>query len=696
MENSSEPPNRSRGIDAATRDFGDDWLWASFGWPDTACTAASRSFARAAGGSAPVTGRRLFELVQFAPPIELSDLQRADDVGADRFSLGWITPIGQPRIRFVGSLIFQREGQVTTALQLLLHRADRVPAGERDTVIERLSAFMAAGDEGIAFHIDGVITDVSPSLLRMLGYTADEMIGRRTTDFVPPDQHAQVLDAIASGHDVAYESLAIAASGRTVPVEYRAGAITWQGREQRVIIVRDLRERREAEERMRHLAVHDALTGLPNRAHLDAVLAHRTQPDVAQQSPFAVIFLDLDHLKRINDSLGHHVGDQLLISVADRLANFCMLEADAHGPSWIARLGGDEFVILLDYINKDQLLHFCDRLHRTLRSPTALSGHGSVRVTASIGVAVFPDHGHTAADLLRNADLAMYVAKSAGRGATNLFVPTLASDAEQAMKLEADVVHAQRNNELELHFQPLFSTSEGRLQGVEALLRWRHPVRGLLAPLQFLDIIERLLMLDAISAWVLDQALAAVRRWRKLGWHDARVAVNLSRPQVRAPDFERQVFDALKRHDLPGSALEVEVTERLLQQDEDILQGSLSALRAHGVRVAIDDFGTGYSALARLRQFPIDRLKIDRSFVSPMPDDTGASRLVSSLLHLAKSMDLISTAEGVETEAQLRLLRRLGCDQVQGFLLARPMTESAFTERMPMWLGVKPAEAGQT
>lgn len=586
----------------------------------------------------------------------------------------------------IGHVIFDRS---TPAICDFLLVAITESTSLSGAAADRLGTFMSASTEGIAFHVDGIITDVNPSLLRMLGYDAAQMIGHRTIEFVPPAEHARVLAAIASGRDVAYESFAVRANGEIIPVEYRAATVTWRDQVQRVILVRDLTEQRKAEERTRHQALHDALTGLPNRAHLDQRLAEMTSASSAGAAAFALVFFDLDQLKRINDSLGHGMGDQLLVAIAERLILFCEYEAEVMGRCWIARIGGDEFVILVESTDPARLIPFCDRLQDTLHAPTHLPGHGSVQVTASIGVALHPEHGSTPSALLRHADLAMYAAKEAGRARTRLFDRSLAATAEAALALESEVATAIRNHDFELHFQPIFRMSDGVLRGAEALLRWRHPGRGMLGPNEFIGIAERVFMLLPISDWVFDEALRQVARWRRTGWADARVAINLATAEVRHSPMARRIQSALARHGLPGNALELEVTEALLLQDEIALLAPLAELRQAGVEVAIDDFGTGYSALARLRTLPVDRIKIDRSFIEPMIHDRGAHRLVESMLHLARSMNLRSTAEGVEHAAQLQALREIACDEAQGFHLSAPLPANAFCEKLPAWLALR-------
>jgi diguanylate cyclase (GGDEF)-like protein/PAS domain S-box-containing protein len=544
---------------------------------------------------------------------------------------------------------------------------------------ERLRKFMAASAEGIVFHVNGTITDVNPPMLRMLGYTNDEMVGHQTLEFVPMAERARVQHVLQDGGDVTYESLVQKQDGRSLPVEFSARDFDWSGKKQRLIIVRDISERRAAEERIRFLALHDSLTGLPNRAQLDDLLSTLIDEANVTHSTFAIFFIDLDQLKRVNDSLGHTFGDMLLTGVAERLRELCDKAGSTHEKAWLARLGGDEFVIVLRSAARAQCEEFSHALQSSLKLPIDTAGR-KIRVTASVGVALFPHDADTPSGLLKNADAAMYLAKAAGRDATRFFDPSIAEAADNALRIEGELDHALRNQEFELYYQPQVSADGRKIVGVEALIRWHHSSRGLLSPDEFIPIAEGLHLILPMGQWVVDTALAQVPRWRALGWSNARVSVNLSTQQFRAPGFADSVLASLAKLNLGGDCLELEVTERMLMSDDATLQTKLKRLRQARITLAIDDFGTGFSSLSRLRELPIEKLKIDRSFVIELPGTHSARAIVNSILELARGLSLSVVAEGVETVEQRDSLAALGCASMQGYLFARPMSGEAFAE----------------
>lgn len=561
------------------------------------------------------------------------------------------------------------------------HRAAELA---RQASNDRLAKFMAASVEGIAFHVGGVITDVNPPLLTLLGYEAAQMIGHQTVEFVPPSELARVAQVMASGAELSYESYALHRDGTAIAVEYIVRDIEWAGQKQRMIVVRDLRETRAARERVRFLAVHDALTGLPNRVQLDEHLAELILMSGPEQAPFAVLFLDLDQLKRVNDSLGHASGDEVLMAVAAKLSAFCTAHSTADCRAWLSRHGGDEFVMTYRAVDNAGLAQFVDRLRHVFDSPTQV-GSRQFRVTASIGVAVFPGDGDTPSQLLKNADAAMYVAKTAGRDAVRFFDASIARAADRALLIEEALGPALRNGEFELYFQPEVAADGRHLVSVEALLRWNRGDLGVLTPDEFIPIAESLHQFIPIGEWVLEHALDQLLHWRALGWTDARVAVNLSSNQFRAPGFVDLVLRALAARQLPGACLELEVTERMLMGADPVLQQSLLHLREAGISLAIDDFGTGFSSLSRLRTLPVETLKIDKSFVRELPVSASSVAIVTAIVDLAKGLAMTAVAEGVETAAQWHCLQALGCPVMQGYFFARPMSASAFAAWLGAW-----------
>ncbi len=541
---------------------------------------------------------------------------------------------------------------------------------------ERLRKFMAASTEGIVFHEGGKIVDVNPPLLRMLDYTYDEVVGRSPLQFMAADAQAEALAAIAISRETVYDSVLVHKNGSRVPVQFAPRNLQWDGKTIRMSIVRDMTERMADAARIHFLAMHDSLTGLANRTQLNERLELLLDGAAKTQTKLAVLFIDIDHFKRINDSLGHAAGDELLVTFAERLKAECGDEA------LLSRLGGDEFVVVLKQTsNYDALGAFGERLLNALAQPLSIEGR-RMNVTASIGVAQFPDDGRSVMALLKNADAAMYLAKSQGRAMLRFFDPSLARAADKALTIEAQLGEAIRNGEFELFYQPQVSEPDGLLIGVEALIRWQHPELGLIGPTQFIHVAEGLQLITPIGQWVLDEALAQIKKWELAGWRAPRVAVNLSSVQFRAPNFVDSVLDALKRHELAGANLELELTERMLMQEGNDTATTLAALTGAGIGLAIDDFGTGYSSLSHLRTLPIDRLKIDQSFVRELTDSHDCFAITEATIRLASSLGMLTIAEGVETEAQRTILRRMHVHATQGFLIAHPMSADDFV----VWL----------
>ena len=436
------------------------------------------------------------------------------------------------------------------------------------------------------------------------------------------------------------------------------------------MVVRLLEEERKqllaASEQIEHLAYHDVLTGLPNRNlfldHLRLALA------LAQREgrQVAVLFLDLDRFKTINDSLGHASGDELLRTVADRL-RACLRQGDT-----VARLGGDEFIILLPEVAAEQdAVRVAEKLLDRIRQPMVLQSREIV-VTGSIGLSRFPENGDAPEELVKKADVAMYQAKQVGRDGYQLYLPSMDADALERLSLENDLRRALANEELCLFYQPILDSHTGRIEAVEALLRWQHPQRGLMGPGEFLWIAEPSGLTTPIDFWALRTACQEICSWMQDGAH-VRVAVNLSARSFQQPDLIERVQNVLEETGLPAALLELEITETLAMQNAEVSLSILRALKDLGVRIAIDDFGTGYSSLSYLRTFPIDTLKIDESFVRSLNVGDVNAEIPAAMIALAHSLDIRVVGEGVEEEVQWLILREQGCDEVQGFLFSRPI-----------------------
>ncbi len=425
----------------------------------------------------------------------------------------------------------------------------------------------------------------------------------------------------------------------------------------------DITERRRAEEIIAHMAHHDSLTDLPNRVLFQERLADTLLNAKSGHHRLAVFYLDLDNFKAVNDTLGHPFGDELLKRVAGRL------RACVHENITVARVGGDEFALILpDLADIGEAATLAQRICQAIREPYDLLGHVVVTET-SIGIAVAPDNGFLPDELLKNADMALYRAKADGRGTFRFFAPEMDATIKARRALENSLREALYQGQFTLHYQPIMNLDDNRIICCEALIRWNHPQRGMVAPGEFIPIAEEMGLIVAIGEWVLRQACADAATWP----NNTKVAVNLSPIQMLNARLVPVVIGALASAGLPASRLELEITESVLLQNTEATVAALYQLRSLGVRISMDDFGTGYSSLSYLRRFPFDKLKIDRCFISDLSkDDEDGLTIVRSVTALAKSLGMVTTAEGVETEEQMDLVRAVGCTEVQGYFVGRP------------------------
>ena len=472
---------------------------------------------------------------------------------------------------------------------------------------------------------------------------------------------------VSSGRQVRLER-----EGRTMHFELSVARLMQGLKPHFVMLVRDITQRILDQQRIEHLAHFDGLTGLPNRALFAARFTQALEICERSSQPMAVLFMDLDHFKHVNDHLGHQIGDALLVEVARRLRGV-LREEDS-----VARQGGDEFIFALPFTAAAAAAQVAERLQAQLARPVEVLGH-SLRIGASIGIAMFPDDGRDQDSLFRHADIAMYRVKQEGRGHHAFFTAELQARLVRMRILENALRKALENGELELHYQPQLTIVGRRLVGVEALLRWQHPTLGAISPAEFIPVAESSGQIIEIGAWVLRSAVAQMSRWRQQGYPaDMHVAVNLSMAQLRSPGLCELVQDALAAHRLPAGCLELELTESMAAPDSADASRELQRLAELGVQLAIDDFGTGYSSLGYLKHLPVHRLKIDRSFVRDLHCDGNDQRIVQAIIGIAEGLGLQTIAEGVETEEQLALLTRMGCQEAQGFLFSRPLPVARF------------------
>ena len=432
-------------------------------------------------------------------------------------------------------------------------------------------------------------------------------------------------------------------------------------------VARDISERKRAEEIINFQLYHDLLTQLPNRALLRDRLGLAISQAKRSGNQLALMYLDMDRFKVINDSLGHVAGDQLLQTVASRLRS-CLRDSDT-----LARVGGDEFNLLVPEVTgRVDAIRLVEKVLTNLKAPIFIDGV-EVFVSFSIGIALFPDDGETMDTLIKHADIAMYHVKRQGKDGYEFFSNNMKGTADQHLSLDTGLRRAIDEQQLQVYFQPQIDLQSGMVSGMEALLRWKHPEAGNISPTEFIPVAEENGLINEIGMWVLDAGCAELSKWRKAGHDQLKLAVNVSSKQLAQPDFEHQVFSTLTKHGIPGSALELEITENVLIQDMDQVIHKLRQLHADGICIAVDDFGIGYSSLGYLQSLPLSTLKIDRSFVSGIRATSSRNSIVTAIIAMAKELGLGIIAEGVETEVQHQQLKRLGCPHAQGFLFSRPM-----------------------
>ena len=483
---------------------------------------------------------------------------------------------------------------------------------------------------------------------------------------------ALVFPVISEGKTIGVLSL----SGHDVrePDERRLEAIRVIGSQIGLFL-----QRKQAELKIQHMAQHDTLTGLPNRALLLDRIGQAIAQAQRKRGVLALLFIDLDRFKTVNDSLGHQVGDRLLQSVAQRL------EACTRGSDTIARIGGDEFVVLLSDLDEpEDARHVAQKVLDALAAPATIGAH-DLKVTPSVGICAYPHDGEDVESLMRNADTAMYHAKQMGRNNFQFFTQAMNDAAQQRLRLENDLRRALERGEFALHYQPLLDVESGAIVGFEALIRWPHPTRGMIPPAQFIPVAEETGLIVPIGEWVLRRACAEARAWHSAGHAQLQVAVNCSAQQFQREDFVRTVASVLRETGLPAGRLDLEITEGVILHHSEEVMARFEALDEMGVRLSIDDFGTGYSSLGYLKRFAIHQLKIDQSFVRDISSDPDDAAIVSAIIAIARSLGLEVIAEGVETSEQLAFLKALGCARAQGYYFSKPLPVGEVTALLGDW-----------
>jgi diguanylate cyclase (GGDEF)-like protein/PAS domain S-box-containing protein len=498
------------------------------------------------------------------------------------------------------------------------------------------------------------------------GASSEEIVGKTPFDIFSKDVAEQIMtedqQALQSRETVFIDEHQWKSRTRgTIFITSKRLAIRDDAGEARFIlnVVEDVTERRRADEKIAHMAHYDALTDLPNRVLFREQIERELQK-AANGEQFALLYIDIDEFKGINDSLGHYVGDELLKTVANRIRG-CIKDSDL-----IARLGGDEFAVIQTGIGSvADVESFVSRIYSEIRQPYRCLGH-QLSTDASVGIALAPRDGTDLDQLIKNADLAMYAAKSGGRRTHRFFEPAMDANAKARLAMEQDLRQALVGGGFEIHYQPLLDLASNAVSGCEALLRWCHPERGMVSPAEFIPVAEDTGLINELGDWVLRTACAEAATWPD----HIRLAVNVSPVQLKCQTLALRITSALAASGLHPSRLEIEITEAVLIRDDEAALAILHQLRAIGVRIALDDFGTGYSSLSYLKRFPFDKIKIDRCFVTDIEEADGSASIVQAVVNIAAKLDMTTTAEGVETEAQRDMLRKLGCTEMQGYLFS--------------------------
>ena len=538
---------------------------------------------------------------------------------------------------------------------------------------ERLRKFASATGEAILFHRAGTLLDGNMALQKLTGHTLSKLIGSNAYELLAPRFQASVKEYARYGGEYLYEAAVLHRDGHEVPVEIVGKTMPECDASYRIVVLRDITQRRQAQQREAFLQLHDGLTQLPNRRHLTERLDRALEQAQRERTQAAVLFIDLDHFKTVNDSLGHQAGDKLLCEIAQRLL------ATVREEDVVARLNGDKFAVVLAEIHsRDNAAAVADKVILAVCQTITLD-NTPLTLSPSIGIAMYPDDGLEALELLRNADAAMYHAKDSGRANRQFYTPNMAGRATEVLRKERLLRAAIAQGSFVLHYQPQLRLSDGLLVGFEALVRWQHPERGLVGPDEFISFAESRGLITPIGRWVLREACRQMKVWQSQGLAFVPVAVNLSALEFRQRDVAADIAQVLDSSGLAPQYLDIELTESVLMHHACEGLATLKALKALGVGISIDDFGTGYSSLSYLKRYPIDKLKIDRSFVMDTPGSSEDVALVTAIIQMGHSLQLQTVAEGVETPEQIALLQRLGCDVAQGHGLSLPMDATQAT-----------------
>ncbi|MCF6370391.1 putative bifunctional diguanylate cyclase/phosphodiesterase [Rhizobium halophilum] len=603
-----------------------------------------------------LSGDKRNSLRHLAGPLILSAIALLHFAGMAALELTFDPRISLPESALPPDVVAPIVAAVCAALVVLAFMGLRFALAARAQAIRDRSRLKQLADlavEGLAICRDGTIDAVNGSLATLVGCSQQDLKGRTLSSLLPDTPLSKLSEHQEQDGEL------FTNDGTRVPVRLLRKIVKIGNVDQTVVAIRDQRERLRTEQRMRTLAFTDALTGLANRLQFNQILSANCEKANATEERFALLLLDLDRFKFVNDTFGHAMGDELLKRVARRLSACC------GSTTSIARLGGDEFAIIVDEeLAQDTAETIIDVLGR----PYLIDG-SIMDIAASVGIAIGPADGSNPSVLSRSADLALYTAKHAGGSVYRRFEREMRERAQARRQLELDLRRALVREEFEVHYQPQVDPGDGRFQGAEALVRWRHPERGMVPPADFIPLAEEIGLISPLGEWVLRTACEQATGWPS----HLTVAVNLSPVQLRDSALAARVMQILQDTGLPGSRLELEITETALLQDEETTYNTLHALRAMGIRISMDDFGTGYSSLSYLRRFPFSKIKIDRSFVRQVPEDQESVAIIQALTSLAAKLNMTVTVEGVETAEQRAFTVSEGCNQIQGYLISRPI-----------------------
>lgn len=544
------------------------------------------------------------------------------------------------------------------------------------TIITRLNNLTRfANDIILLCDEEGTIIEANERAIEAYGQPLDELRQKKLRSIcdMGDDECSLLWQKLADNQEIQFQSQQFRCDNSTFPVEINANWIEIEDRKFLQAIIRDVTEREQAQERLTHQAEHDLLTGLPNRTLITALIKQALAKGLRNNTKTGLLLLDIDRFKNINDTLGHTIGDKLLTTLSERIKK-TLRDTDT-----VARFGGDEFVVLIEDIQGiSNLAILATKLSKAVCSPVFIDKQ-EMYVTTSIGISVAPDDATHSDQLIQFADTAMYRAKDLGRNNFQFFTSDMNAHTQERLHLETSLRKALDRNELVVYYQPQFDLKTQQIIGSEALIRWQHPERGLVPPNDFIPLAEETGLIDQIGQWVLEQACKQNKIWQQDGFTELTIAVNLSARQFLNKNLSKDVFSTLIETELAPQYLELELTESLLMYDVESSIELMNTLSNKGISLAIDDFGTGYSSLSYLHRFPIDKLKIDRSFVSPI-GESNDTIIARTIIALAQEMRLQIIAEGIETEDQLNFLRQFNCHTGQGYLFSRPIPAQEFTE----------------